>query len=62
MASKALLRPIDVAEQLKCSTKRVYKLIDRGKIKIVKLGEKSIRIKEEDLSNFIDGLSEKPVI
>ena len=47
-----LLKPTDVAEKLSFSLATVYRLIDSGKLPVVKIGA-ALRVRETDLDHLI---------
>jgi excisionase family DNA binding protein len=48
-----LLRPKEVAEQLQCSLRMVYTLLERGDLKGVRFG-KSVRIDQASLHDLLE--------
>jgi excisionase family DNA binding protein len=48
-----LLHVIQVSEKLNCSKPTVYKLVEKGKLKAVQIGERGLRIKERSLRDFL---------
>ena len=48
----ALLKPKDVAERMSYSLATVYRLIDSGKLPVVKIGS-ALRVQEGDLDRLI---------
>lgn len=49
-----LLYVSEVSEKLNCSKPSVYRLIEEGKLKAVKIGERGLRIKERSLKDFLN--------
>jgi len=49
-----LLKSQEVAEKLGVSKSYVYQLISNGELPVVRLGEKAIRIRPEDLDRFLE--------
>ena len=43
-----------VAKRLNCSKKHIYKLIQDGEIKAIRLGARALRITESSLREFIE--------
>jgi len=48
-----LLTVEEVAEKLRLGPRTVYRLIDDGKLKAIKISRKAYRISEKDLIQFI---------
>jgi excisionase family DNA binding protein len=49
-----LLKPKEIAEFLNVSVPQVYKLLNEGEIRCVRI-KKSVRVKPEDLNEYING-------
>lgn len=49
-----LLRPTEVAKRLNVSRRKAYYLISSGELPSVSIGQKSVRVSESDLQDFID--------
>lgn len=49
-----LLKPTEVAKRLDVSRRQVYYLIEKGELPSVTVGEKSIRVDENDLQEYIE--------
>ena len=43
----------EVAEKLRLGERTIYRLIERGELKAVKISRKAYRISREDLDNFL---------
>ena len=52
---EAALKVPEVAQVLRCGRNRVYELIASGQLRAVRLGERSIRITREALSDYLAG-------
>ena len=48
-----LLTVAEVADELKISTKRVYALIQEGRLRAVRLAERGWRVRYDDLEDFV---------
>lgn len=44
----------EVAEKLRLSTRTVYRLIEAGKLKAIKISRKAYRISEKELIRFLE--------
>ena len=56
-----LLRVSSVSKRFDCSISYVYRLIDLGELKAVKIGvKKGLRVFESEVSRFLKDNSEKP--
>ena len=44
-----------VANRMKCSDKTVYRLIQEGKLRAVRIGGRSLRIPESAFNEFLSG-------
>lgn len=51
--------PAEVAKQLKVCTKTITRLIDRGELNAVKIGNRR-RVSESELRRFLEGNPAKP--
>ena len=52
--SEKYLYVYSVAKQLNCSKKHIYKLIQDGELKAIRLGTRALRITESSLKNFLE--------
>jgi excisionase family DNA binding protein len=52
--SEKYLHVCNVAKRLDCSKKHIYKLIQDGEIKAIRLGARALRITESSLRGFIE--------
>jgi excisionase family DNA binding protein len=50
-----LMRPREVAEELKCSIASVYRWFWEGKLKGVQIGDRTIRIFNSSIKEILDG-------
>ena len=50
----ALLTVPEVANHLKCSKATVWNMLREGRIRRIKLGTKSTRVRESDLMHFLE--------
>ena len=53
MMEKKLLRGKEVAEILSVSKAYAYRLMSIGEIPIIRMGDRAIRVRPEDLENYI---------
>jgi excisionase family DNA binding protein len=56
-----LLHVIQVSEKLNCSKPTVYKLVEDGELKGIKIGERGLRISKKSLDEFLKRKTIKPV-
>ncbi|PLS87146.1 MAG: hypothetical protein CYG60_03455 [Actinobacteria bacterium] len=52
--AQTLLTVAEVAEELRVSRNRVYELIARGYLRGVRVGERQIRVRRQDLDAFFE--------
>lgn len=53
-AATTLLRPGEVAERLRVSKRTVYRLVEKGELKAVHVGDsKSLRVRLSDLADYL---------
>ena len=50
--SPAVLKVHEVAQELRCSKNLVYDLIHRGQLRVLRLGERNIRVPREEVDRL----------
>ena len=51
-----LLTPKNAAKQLDLSVSQIYRLVDAGKLVMLKLGYRAARVTQESIDRYIKGL------
>jgi excisionase family DNA binding protein len=54
--SRCILRPKEAARRLGVGHTRFYELVNEGRLRLVRLGERCVGIREDELDQFIDAL------
>jgi excisionase family DNA binding protein len=54
--SRCILRPKEAARRLGVGHTRFYELVNEGRLRLVRLGERSVGVTEDELNRFIDAL------
>lgn len=49
-----LLTPTDVAEVLRISRRQAYRLVERGELPVVRVGQTNVRVRAADLATYIE--------
>lgn len=57
--SDRLLRAGEVAKLMSLSRNAVYGMAERGEIPCLRISSRTVRFRERDLAQFLDGLSAK---
>ena len=52
---KILLKTKEVAEYLKISTQQVRRLVNKGELPCIRLSERVLRFRQEDVQEYING-------
>lgn len=52
---KILLKTKEVAEYLKISTQQVRRLVNKGELPCIRLSERILRFRQEDVQEYING-------
>ena len=55
--TEKLLTVYTVADRLKVSPSTIYRLIDEGKLKAVRLSERNVRVPESSLTAYLERLN-----
>jgi len=51
-----ILRPKEAARRLGVGHTKFYELVNEGRLRLVRLGERSVGVTEDELNRFVDAL------
>jgi excisionase family DNA binding protein len=54
--SRCILRPKEAARRLGVGHTRFYELVNEGRLRLVRIGERSVGVIEDELNRFIEEL------